>query len=104
MTGFARAARSLGEGQVVVTLKSVNHRGLDIHMHLPSEADPFENAIRGRIKSAVARGHVDVRLSLPGATPGEGALALNRPLLAAYLQAFREASEAHSRERRLRQG
>ena len=32
-------------------------------------------------------------LSLPGAEEGEGALQLNRPLLAAYLRAFREAAD-----------
>src|SRR3981081_2166518 len=91
MTGFARAARSLGDGEVVVTLKSVNHRGLDIHMHAPGAADPFENAIRARIKSKVTGGHVDVRLSLPGASGEGSAPELNHALLEGYLRAFREA-------------
>jgi uncharacterized protein (TIGR00255 family) len=95
MTGFARAARSLGDGEVVVTLKSVNHRGLDIHMHAPSAADPFENAIRTRIKSSVTRGHVDVRLTLPGASGEGSAPVLNHALLEGYLRAFRDAATAH---------
>jgi uncharacterized protein (TIGR00255 family) len=96
MTGFARAARSLGGGQVVVTLKSVNHRGLDIHLHAPREADPFESAIRARIKIRVARGHMDVRISLPGAS-GEGSApaVVNQERLAQYIAAFRAAAAAH---------
>src|SRR5258707_5359022 len=95
MTGFARAARTLGGGQVVVTLKSVNHRGLDIHMHAPGEADAFESAIRARIKSRVARGHVDVRISLPGASGEGSAPIVNQERLAQYIAAFRAAAAAH---------
>jgi len=83
-----------------VTLKSVNHRGLDIHMHAPSAADPFENAIRARIKSSVARGHLDVRLSLPGESAEASAPALNHALLDGYLRAFREAAAAHGLDAR----
>jgi uncharacterized protein (TIGR00255 family) len=100
MTGFARAARSFGESEVVVTLKSVNHRGLDIHIHAPNAADPFENAIRARIKSSVTRGHVDVRLSLPGASGESSAPVLNHALLEGYLRAFREAAVAHGLDSR----
>ena len=35
----ARAAR-VEQGEIVVSLKSVNHRGLDLHFHLPSRAGP----------------------------------------------------------------
>jgi uncharacterized protein (TIGR00255 family) len=94
MTGFARARRPLGDKEIVVTVKSVNHRGLDIHMHAPSVADPFENAIRSAIKTQVSRGHVDVRLSLPdlngGATAG-----LNHAALASYVATFRQAAAQH---------
>ena len=44
MTGFARSRRPLGEGELVVSVKSLNHRGLDIHVHAPSAADAFEKA------------------------------------------------------------
>ena len=64
MTGFARVRRTLGEGELVVGVKSLNHRGLDIHVHAPAAADPFEGAIRATVKSRLSRGHVEVRLSL----------------------------------------
>ena len=95
MTGFARAARPLGAGDVAVTLKSVNHRGLDIHMHAPAEIDPFEISIRARIKAQVHRGHLDVRIHLPGSVGESGTFTFNRPLLANYFEAFREAAAVH---------
>ena len=44
MTGFARVRRPLGDGELVVSVKSLNHRGLDVQVHAPSAVDPFENA------------------------------------------------------------
>ena len=44
-----------------MSLKSVNHRGLDLHFHLPAPLDPLESEIRDVIKSGVARGHVQIQ-------------------------------------------
>ena len=47
MTGFARVRRtSAARARSIVSVKSVNHRGLDIHFHMPAELDAFENAVR----------------------------------------------------------
>jgi uncharacterized protein (TIGR00255 family) len=85
----------LGDGEIVVSLKSVNHRGLDIHIHAPSVADAFENAIRGAIKGKVSRGHVEVRISLPKDSPAGSKPSLNEALLEEYIQAFRAAASRH---------
>jgi uncharacterized protein (TIGR00255 family) len=95
MTGFARTRRHLGDGEVVVSVKTVNHRGLDVQVRAPEAADPFENAVRTAVKAKVSRGHVEVRISLPKSSAGLSAMALNQDLLEAYLKAFREASLAH---------
>jgi uncharacterized protein (TIGR00255 family) len=95
MTGFARAKRPWGHGELTVTVKTVNHRGLDIHIRGPESADPFEAAVRAAVKGCLARGHVEVRIGIGEAGGEAGALALNRKLMAAYLAAFREASVEH---------
>ncbi len=96
MTGFARVRKAFAEGEVVVSLKSVNHRGLDLHFRMPPELDAIENDVRGAIKSGVVRGHVEVQVSLTR-TAGEAAR-LNRPLLDLYMTAFREAAKAYGIE------
>jgi uncharacterized protein (TIGR00255 family) len=95
MTGFARVRRPLGEGELVVGVKSLNHRGLDVQVHAPTAADPFEAAIRAMVKSKLSRGHVEVRVSFP-ADSGSGPAAWNRALLDEYVKAFREAAAAHA--------
>jgi uncharacterized protein (TIGR00255 family) len=98
MTGFARTRRHLGESEVVVSVKTVNHRGLDVQVRAPEVADPFENAVRTAVKAKVARGHVEVRISLPKTSSEMNAVVLNQDLLHTYLKAFREAAQAHGLE------
>ena len=95
MTGFARARRSLGDGELVVSVKTLNHRSLDVHVHAPSVADHFENAVRALVKSRLTRGHVEVRIALPAGTLNGSSAALNRTLLEEYLGAFRQAAAEH---------
>jgi uncharacterized protein (TIGR00255 family) len=90
MTGFARVQTSTEHGDIVVSLKSVNHRGLDLHFHLGPELDGLENAMRSVIKRSVLRGHIDVRCS--AARAANGSSGLNLPLLRSYLAAFRKAA------------
>jgi uncharacterized protein (TIGR00255 family) len=100
MTGFARARRAAGDGELVVSVKSLNHRGLDVQIHAPSAVDPFENAIRALVKGRVARGHVEVRVALPPSVSNGAAPSLNRALLDQYLRMFRAAADAHGLDSR----
>jgi len=100
MTGFARARYPLGDGELVVSVKTLNHRALDVHVHAPSAADPFENAVRGLVKSRLARGHAEVRIALPAAALSGSSAALNRALLEEYLEAFRQAAKEHDLDAR----
>jgi uncharacterized protein (TIGR00255 family) len=91
MTGFARVQKTTEHGDIVVSLKSVNHRGLDLHFHLGAELDSLEHVMRATLKRAVLRGHVDVRCSV--LRPANGASgSLNLPLFRSYMAAFRKAA------------
>src|SRR5689334_16368529 len=91
MTGFARVRKQIPQGEIVFSLKSVNHRGLDLHFHLPNELDPLELDLRSVLKSGIARGHVQIHCSI-ARTEAAGAGQLNRPLLEAYMAAYQEAA------------
>jgi uncharacterized protein (TIGR00255 family) len=97
MTGFARVQKAIETGDIVVTLKSVNHRGLDLHFHLGSEMDSLEAAMRATLKRTVFRGHLDVRCSLQRS--GNGASGgLNLPVFRSYVAAFRQAAAEEGME------
>lgn len=92
MTGFARVRRILPIGEVILSLKSVNHRGLDLHFHLSPDLDQFENALRAVMKRSVQRGHIDVRVNFVRSRD-TGEASVNRGLLAAWLGAFQMAAQ-----------
>lgn len=89
MTGYARVRKLDGDTEIVVSVKSVNHRGLDVHFRMPGELDPFENALRNAVKRKVVRGHIQISVRTASGRTGAGA-SLNRPLLETYLASFRE--------------
>src|SRR4051794_37116156 len=95
MTGFARIRKEIPQGELVLSLKSVNHRGLDLHFHMPNEFDALENEVRSAIKSGVARGHLQIHVGITR-TSTAAAAPLNRSMLAAYMAAFRDAAELYA--------
>jgi uncharacterized protein (TIGR00255 family) len=95
MTGFARIRKSAEVGELMINLKSVNHRGLDIHFHMPPELEAFESALRSAVKRRAARGHFQVRVTFNRYRP-ETVPIVNRPMLEAYVTAFRLAAEQNS--------
>ena len=92
MTGYAQV-----KGQVhdrlgfTLSLKSVNHRFLDLHLRMPAETDALEMQLRLALKSKLARGHVELTLSIERVD--STTLAINRELVAGYINAFRSAAK-----------
>jgi uncharacterized protein (TIGR00255 family) len=92
MTGYAQVkAHVSDELTLTLSLKSVNHRFLDLHLRMPSELDPLEMKVRRVLKERLHRGHVEVTFSVER-TGGAG-FAVNRELVGGYLRTFREVAE-----------
>jgi uncharacterized protein (TIGR00255 family) len=95
MTGFAQVKGQLnGHLSFTLSLKSVNHRFLDLHFRMPAESDLLEMKLRRLLKEKLARGHIELSLNLERAS-GEG-WSINRPLVSGYIQAFRAAAAEFS--------
>ncbi|HET9182435.1 MAG TPA: YicC/YloC family endoribonuclease [Candidatus Angelobacter sp.] len=91
MTGFAQVKSQAGEGvSFSLSLKSVNHRFLDPQLRLPADTEELEIKLRRVLKERLARGHVEVTLSVEQ-RPGEG-FGFNRELVGGYVAAFRKAA------------
>jgi uncharacterized protein (TIGR00255 family) len=88
MTGFAQVKGQInGKINFTLSLKSVNHRFLDLHFRMPSESDGLEMKLRRLLKEKVARGHLELTLSLDRG--GSEGFVLNRELVSGYIKAFR---------------
>jgi len=94
MTGFARMSGRVSESLgFTFSLKSVNHRFLDLHMRLPSGTESLEMQIRSELKQKLVRGHIEVTLSLDRSQRTE--TAYDAALVETYLSAFRTAAARH---------
>jgi uncharacterized protein (TIGR00255 family) len=98
MTGFARVQVSVplgGQDQLsyTLTVKSVNHRFLDLQFRLPSGLDALEMELRRVLKENLIRGHVDLTLSVDRSAQSKAGF--NRELVAGYLTAFDAARREH---------
>jgi uncharacterized protein (TIGR00255 family) len=95
MTGFARTQVRVHDQLVyTLSLKSVNHRFLDIQLRLPSGLDSLEMELRRALKENLARGHVELALSVDRSTSQKAGY--NRELVAGYIDAFRAARNEFS--------
>ena len=96
MTGFARVQvrvqdRDQDELSYTLTVKTVNHRFLDVQLRLPSGLDALENDLRKALKDNLVRGHVDLALSVDRASQQKAGY--NRELVAGFVAAFTAARD-----------
>jgi uncharacterized protein (TIGR00255 family) len=89
MTGYARVQSEGEELSLTLTLRSVNHRFLDLQLRVPPEMEAFEGLIRHQVKQQIVRGQLQVSASLRWHRKAER-LRVNRPLVEAYLESYRE--------------
>lgn len=91
MTGFAQVKGQVnGKLSFTLSLKTVNHRFLDIHFRMPPGSDALEMKIRRQLKEKLARGHLELSLTLDRV--GSNGVVLNRQVVSSYVEAFRAAA------------
>jgi uncharacterized protein (TIGR00255 family) len=96
MTGFARVQvrvpdRAQDQLSYTLTVKSVNHRFLDVQLRLPPGLDALEMELRKALKDNLVRGHVDLTLSIDHSS--RQMAGYNRDLVAGYVAAFTAARD-----------
>jgi uncharacterized protein (TIGR00255 family) len=91
MTGFARVSGRVSDVlSWNLSMKSVNHRFLDLHLRMPAGAESIEMRLRRLLKEKVLRGHLEVTLTVErGLRPSAH---FDRDLLQGYIAAFRTAA------------
>lgn len=89
MTGFGRAESTVGTKKVSVEVKSLNSKGLDLNLRLPSYYRSKEMDLRSFLSSEVTRGKCDIYVSYE-VLGGEQNHSLNADLLKKYLSEIKD--------------
>ena len=87
MTGFASLTREDEAATVSVTARSVNHRYLDLQIHLPQSLLRLEPRVRETAQGRLARGRVEIRVTARRRAPLPVEVAVDEGLLAALVEA-----------------
>jgi uncharacterized protein (TIGR00255 family) len=94
MTGFASASRDRDDVMVSVTLRAVNHRFLDLQVRLPAALGHVESSIRALVQRRLARGRIEVSVSLQDRRRRPYEVVVNEALLTAVAAALEQARQA----------
>ena len=90
MTGFARVSGEADWGSWFWEARSVNGRGLDVRLNMPSGLEQVEQAVRKAATKALTRGNLQIALRIELA--GSDAVTVNRSTLKTLIDAY-EAEE-----------
>lgn len=88
MTGYSNIHTEEAGFSLTVSVKSTNHRNLDLQLRIPAALDSVEVLLRRLVKEHMGRGHVEITVNLERA--GTAGIQMDRKLVDAYLTAFRE--------------
>jgi len=85
MTGYAQARAETADLALRVSIKSVNHRFLDLKMRLAEGLELYEPRLRQMVRERIHRGHVELQVSAEPRTAAT--IQVNQELVKAYLRA-----------------
>lgn len=88
MTGYGRGTAELGRSEISVEIRTVNHRFLDLRLHVPPELASEAAAVEDCVRQYAARGRVDVTARVAG--PPLAAIALDQVRAEAAFDALRQ--------------
>jgi uncharacterized protein (TIGR00255 family) len=93
MTAYGSAESLKDSLEFIVEIRSGNYRYREIVLKLPQSLQPFEEKVRSIVSSTVKRGRIEVSIQIKDNGNRGLKLELNRPLVKAYIQVFKELNE-----------
>ena len=92
MTGYGRASETLNSRGITVEVRSVNHRYLDCTVKSPRAYAFLDEKLKACLSEFVARGKVDLYISIDNSDSANVSVSLNESLLNGYFDVFERLS------------
>lgn len=96
MTGYGRCERIISTKKITAELKSVNHRFSDYNIKVPRQYGFLEDRVRQFISKEVARGKIDVYVSIESCGEADKTVTVNKELAGNYVEILRDLCETFS--------
>ncbi|MCY1031560.1 YicC family protein [Corallococcus sp. BB11-1] len=94
MTGFGSGRARVGDEEVSVEARSLNHKFCEVKVRLPRELSALEPALAKLVKDRLARGSVEILVRRQAATVSGNVPTVDVALAREYARAFREVADA----------
>lgn len=101
MTGFGRFEFAGESHKIIVEMKSVNHRYLDLSIKMPKIFNCFETAIRSLVKEQLQRGKVDMYISYETESDDQTVLCYNEDIARDYMAHMAQMADTFNLENNL---
>ena len=95
MTGFGRAELSVGTRDMIVEIKSVNHRYFEFNCRTGRGYSFLEDKLKKYVAERVGRGKVDMYVGVTETDDTSVEVELNRPLAKGYIDAMRAMAQEY---------
>ncbi|MFT3794394.1 YicC/YloC family endoribonuclease [Flavobacterium sp.] len=100
MTGFGKASVQLPTKKITVEIKSLNSKGLDLNVRMPSAYREMELGLRNELALKLERGKIDFSIFVE-MTGEQTSTKINVPIVKAYIAQMREVLGDHADETEL---
>jgi len=97
MTGFGKASLQMPNKKITVEIKSLNSKGLDLNVRMPSVFREMELGLRNKIAQKLERGKIDFSLFVE-VTGEETSSKINVPIVKAYIKQMKEVVDGDETE------
>jgi len=84
MTGFGKGETKFPGGQIIVEIKTVNHKFFDASLKLAETISPFEDRIKEVLQKKISRGKVNVNIIYENSIAKDEVIAINKKLAKSY--------------------
>ena len=95
MTGFGRCETEINGRAITVEIKSVNHRYFEFSCRITRGYSFLEDKLKAFVNARVARGKIDMFVSVGAADDVPCEVAVNHSLVSGYLAAMKEISDTY---------
>ena len=93
MTGYGRFQQTIDGREILVEIKSVNHRYFEFSARVPRAYGYLEEKLKSFIQGRVSRGKVDVGVTIFNIEGKDAQIEVNQSIAAGYVNALRNANE-----------
>ncbi|MBR3282087.1 MAG: YicC family protein [Ruminococcus sp.] len=93
MTGYGRSQKILGGRDILVEIRSVNHRYYEYSSRIPRSYIYIDEKLKALLKTSVSRGKIEVAVTINNIEGKDTEIAINKGVAEGYVTALRSVSE-----------